>query len=520
MTGAAVLLAAALGAAVTPADLGHADALRDAFEAASARLENWDVPGARRAAEELLARFGRGPVTDELVGRVRFFEGDYAGAVERLAEDSPYRKLAEAALAEMKDTDEYTSAHFRLRVPKGPDQVLVPYALDTLERAYAAVGGDLGEHPPEKIRVEILRQVSALARLSPLTEAQLEESGTIAICKYDKLMVTSPDDLVAGYPWQDTLAHELTHYLILRRNGNSVPVWIHEGIAKFEESRWRGPPGVALSPTAASCLAERSRAGRFVPFGKIAPSMALLSAEDATAAFAEVFDAVKWLYETRGGTAAIDALLDKLRAGETDRQAVADVAGESFEAFEGDWKAFIRRQSVPPDVPPACRLDLHFKDPKPTVRREEADPEEFGGKIDDRAARTAAHLGELLRARGRPAAAAYEYAKAAAVVGARLPLFSNRYAEALMSIGQDDRAEALLKSSLHPFPESAETHLHLGQIFLSTRRWKEARDELLRSNAVNPFDPAVHQDLAQAYQQLGDADARAAELRALALLGR
>ncbi len=513
MPAAALVVALVAGAKASPG----ADALRTGFGETLEELEAWDVSAARKTAEALLLRYGHGSVTDELLGRVRFFEGDYAGAADILGGGpSDFARLAKNGVAEMRNTREVESAHFRLRVPDGEDQILVPYALDTLERAWQAIGDDLKEHPPEKIRVEILRDAGALSRMSPLTDGQIHESGTIALCKFAKLMVVSPDALVTGYPWQDTLAHELTHYLIVRRNGNTVPVWLHEGIAKFEESRWRGSPGQSLAPTAAACLAQRVRQRRLVTFARISPSMALLSGEDATVAFAEVFDAIRYLFDERGGVSALDGVLDRLRAGETDERAIAEVAGESFPRFQAAWKEYLRRQPLPAGIPPVCRGNLEFKD-RPKDEKPEGS-QEFGIPIDDPVVRNAAHLGALLQARGRVAAAAYEYARAESAIGARSPLLSNDYALALLHASRDADAESLLQASLRPFPEVAQTHLHLGEVYLAEQRWARARDELLRANAIDPFDPRVHAGLAQADLQLSDPAGRARELAALAQL--
>ncbi|MHB8420425.1 MAG: peptidase MA family metallohydrolase [Myxococcales bacterium] len=519
---AALLALALFGAPSGPAETGDDGLLRAAFTEAQDKLEQWDVPAARRIAEDMVARVGKNVITDELLGRVRFFEGDYAGAAELLADSSSeYGKLAKASLAEIKDYDHRESDHFALWFPKGRDGILVPYALDTLEKAYRAIGGDLHEQPPGRIRVEILRDAAALARLSPLTEKEIETSGTIALCKFNKLMVTSPEALLTGYAWQDTLAHELTHYLISRRSENTVPIWLHEGIAKFEETRWRGPPGRALSPAAAALLSRRLREGRLITFAQMHPSMALLpSQEDAALAFAEVFTAVKFLYEQKGGEAALNALLDKLRAGESDSRAVAEVAGEPFAAFQSDWKAYLRRQPAPKEALPLVAEKLRFKHPKQGKGDEAAPavPDALGDEIDDGPARRFAHLGELLRLRRRASASAIEFAKAEARVGARSPQLSNKYALALIEIGQSRKAGDLLRASLEPFPEIAETHLHLGEVLLAEQRWAEARGELLAANAIDPFDPEIHVGLMKADHALGDQAAYGIEARAVALL--
>ena len=41
--------------------------------------------------------------------------------------------------------------------------------------------------------------------MSTLTEKEIETTGTIALCKYGKLMIVTPRATVFGYPWMDTL---------------------------------------------------------------------------------------------------------------------------------------------------------------------------------------------------------------------------------------------------------------------------------------------------------------------------
>lgn len=58
--------------------------------------------------------------------------------------------------------------------------------------AQDAVGNDLGLRPTDPIRVELLGAPSDLAKLSPLTQSDIETTGTIALSKYNELMVVSP----------------------------------------------------------------------------------------------------------------------------------------------------------------------------------------------------------------------------------------------------------------------------------------------------------------------------------------
>lgn len=485
-------------------------------------LEGWDIDRAQALIGSLQASDGEGPVTEELRGRVRFFQGDYAGATALLqGSESNAAKLATASLAETSADDQRESAHFILRFPRGKDALLAPYALETLERARERIGGDLGFLPEGRIRVEILRDPAALSRLSPLTESEIETSGTIALCKYNKLMVVSPRALLTGYTWQDTLAHELTHYLITRKSENKTPIWLHEGIAKFEESRWRGAAGEALSPATAALLARRLQQGTLISFERMHPSIALLpSQEDAALAFAEVFTFIEFLTKERH--ASLEALLLGLRAGKSDTEAVALAAGEPFDRVTRAWKTYLRSRPMPKELLPLAPERLKFKEKGVEKRSatEELEADELSREIDDRSARRFAHLGSLLLARSRPVAALTELGKAESRVGARSPALSNLYAGVLLGAGREAEAERILRASLLPYPDIAQTHLHLAEVEIHAKQWDPARRELLAANAVDPFDPDIHAGLLKVAQATGDATAAALEQTSIALLAQ
>src|SRR5205807_9810296 len=193
------------------------------------------------------------------------------------------------------------SAHFVLRTRPGKDALLVPYALEGLEKAYTALSKDLGVSPPAKIRVEVYESAQALSRVSPLTVAEIKASGTIALCKYNRLMITSPRALLRGYAWLDTLSHEFTHYLVTKKGRNSVPIWLQEGLAKFLETRWRGAPGLAVDESSTVLLTRAAREKRLIPFAAMHPSIAKLPTQEMAAlASAEVRPGIR-LLSRRGG---------------------------------------------------------------------------------------------------------------------------------------------------------------------------------------------------------------------------
>ena len=509
-----LLLALALGAAAPAAARQPAPAppsgaerkdLKDALERVGDLLDAWDVVGARAALGELEKRL---PADAEPLlyyqGRVAFEEGRYPEAVDLLSraglEDKPgsYLRLAKDTHQLTKNHVRAESAHFVLLHPPGKDAVLVPYALETLEAIHAALGEDLGWRPPGgKIRVEVINNARELAKVSTLTLQQIQTTGTIAICKFNKLMVTSPKAVARGYDWQDTLAHEYIHLVVSQLSRNTVPIWLHEGTAKYLESRWRGEAGLALTPSTKALLGRRVKADTLIPFEKMHPSIAMLpTAEDAATAFAEVFYAVDFIHQQKG-VGALRQVFAALEKGKSDRQAVEAAMGVPFAQFERAWLAHVRKQEFPKELLPQEKVVLRedkgagTKEPAQKKKGREISFGDFA-EVTEVDARKFAHLGELMRERNRVRAASEELRKAHRLVGDKYESVSNKLALTLLELRKLDEAEKVLRGSLRVHPGSPATNVHLGRILLHRRDWPRAKAAYLEALASDPFDPEIH----------------------------
>jgi tetratricopeptide (TPR) repeat protein len=477
-------------------------------------LDEEDYLAARAELERLRATTPAGGESfDFFAGRVAFGEGRYAEAVEGLeaagVEDRPgsYLRLARDTLAITRNHARAESEHFVFLYPPGKDQVLVPYALETLEAQRAALLEDLGHAPAGKVRIEVVNDAAELARVSTLSQREIDQTGTIAICKFNKLMITSPKAVLRGYDWLDTLAHEYTHFVVTQAGHNSVPIWLQEALAKYLESRWHGPPGRALPPSSRALLAERVQKNQLIPFARMHPSMAKLpSWKDAATAFAEVFFAAEYLHKEYG-MKSLRAVVESMGQGSTDAQAVEKATGRPFVQFEKGWMAYLRSQPLTRGAPQvsADRPVLKGKHdkPEPETKGREISFGEFDD-VEDPGARRWAHLGELFRERGRFVAAAEEYGKAHALVGSTYESISNKYALALMAVRRLDDAEKVLRSSLDAHPGNAATQVHLGRIYLTLGQWKQARDSYRGALAQDPFVPEIHLALLKSAESLGD----------------
>lgn len=490
----------------------RADASSSPVAHALELLEKWDIEGAQTIARQLEQSAPDDPGTKFLLGRVAFENGDYGRAAELLrealgpaAEKNADYALAAAAEAETRNTVVEESAHFSVRYRPGKDAALVPYTLDTLEAAYAALVQDLDYVPAGKIRVEIYNSPKALARVSSLSEEAIKTTGIIALCKYNRLMVTSPRALWRGYDWQDTLTHEFVHFLVTKKSRNTVPIWLHEGIAKYLETRWRGAPGLALEKPAEALLQRAVKNDALIPFARMHPSIALLpSQEDAALAFAQVFTVIE-MVDQRAGIKGLRKIIDTLKAGGSDREAVGAALSMTFEQFEARWKQSLRAR---PAVKTSPRLEkLVFRDDRkqPESKEERTKAYERGelGTLPSSAAKHA-HLGELLRARSRLAAASVEYEKAIALAGPTHPPLARKYALTQLALGRSEKAEKALRASLAAEPDDQTNHLLLGRILVQTDRHAEAKDHLLIANRRDPFDEEIHANLLAVGRALSD----------------
>ena len=85
----------------------------------------------------------------------------------------------------------------------------------------------------------------------------------------------------------DTLSHEYVHYLLTKKSRNHLPLWMHEGIAKYLETQWR-EESQYLSPIMETVLSNALKNDYRIPLEAMMPSLAKLkTAEDVQLAYAE-----------------------------------------------------------------------------------------------------------------------------------------------------------------------------------------------------------------------------------------
>ncbi len=505
-----IALAVALVAPAARADV-NAD-----IQAAMEAMGSWNMLTARRAVARLERLAPDAPATWLVQGQLHFFDGRYAAATEHLTRAAVAMEgdgglaahLAEMARAVEEETRGYATrttsgGHFTIRWKPGVDEVMVPWMDEVLEATWESMTQLFGQTPEAPVRVEIYPRAATLAAVTPLTEDEIRQSGTIALCKYNRLMITSPRDLVYGYGWADTLAHEFIHLLITQRSRNTVPIWLHEGLAKYYEVLWRDGATPKLDAAAEVHLARAMAGDSLISFEEMSPSMAKLPTQEATTtAFAEVHTVIDFL-RSRHGDDVPRALTSLMAQGKTDREAVAELAKIPWSRFESAWRGSLKRRGL--------KTTRQYFDSRLLFKGHHTEADELS-QLKGETARRYVWLGDRLSLEERHLAASKEYRKGAAAVGQAVPLIQAKLGRALLALGRVDEAITELDKALVHHPDYMLVRLYLGDAWARQGEPARARGHLEAAVLINPFDPQLHDHLRKVYEALGE-DERAARAR-------
>jgi hypothetical protein len=240
------------------------------------------------------------------------------------------------------------------RLQDAEDVALLPYLKYVIKRSHEQHEKDLGLGLPTPIRVDLVRDHFSLSALSGLPLEAAETTGTVAIARFGRVIMLSPRAAEEGYPWEDTVAHELSHLVVSRATRDLAPLWLQEGVAKVQETRWRQrrPFDDKYRPDQIALVATRT--GQEVGLDQIGPSIAMLPSPQAAAiAFAEVASFIEFWSE-RVGRPALRLLLKDLKGlgPEAVDRALRSVSGYSLGEWDRLWRheleARFRGEQLPP----------------------------------------------------------------------------------------------------------------------------------------------------------------------------
>jgi tetratricopeptide (TPR) repeat protein len=475
----------------------------------TAKLERWEVEEAWTEAQKYLAREPKSPQVLELAAQIAFHRGDYPEALRLMRssletgeEDERKRAFAlfvEETIGVVGSYARIESPHFIIHLEEKQDGILKDYLIDTLEKTYETMARQYGFAPKEKVRVEVFPDTKAFYYASTLSARDIEVTGAVGLTQFNKLMLLSPRSLVYGYRWLDSISHEYMHYLIVKQTANKAPIWFHEGLSKYEETRWREGPSY-LSTAYQNLLARALVANRLIPFEKMEPSLVKLeNPEDVHLAYAQAASAIEFIIG-KAGHESLREIMNRMSAASTRSagEALRAVLNVGFTRFEQEWKEFLAAKGLKEAGGAGVR---RYKIKEGKANEETVDLEEIKSLV----ARNRAHLGDLLRERGRVAAATAEYRRALNENRESVPVI-NRLASALLHLDRPGEALEMLLRAKELAPDHPAVFTQLGRVYLKLGKFKEAREAFQEVIQVNPFNPEVHHDLSLVYEALGEKD--------------
>lgn len=433
-------------------------------------------------AEEMLKRLDpKPPESAYYYGKLYFYQGKYKEAYDEFMRLNNHDPLAGCAIKAYEITKDYISTeteHFRVYYPSNREEVFIEYLTEGLEDGFKRLSPIFGFVFKDKIRVEILRSPRELSSLTTLPIEAIKKTNTIAVTKFNKIMMLSPENQIEGYDYVTTAVHELVHLMISTVTNERTPVWIHESLAKYFES-YSNKRLPDLRPDMLALLKYRLKSKNLITFGQIHPSMALLpSQEDTSVAFAEVFLVSEFLLKRRGIN-FVRELMAMLRDGLDIDEIFREFGFVSLSGFE---KVFFRYLEERTEESAAVE-HLYYEKAQKGGRRSEY--------LGDVMAMKYVKIGDLLFLEGLHQAAFLEYEKASRS-GIVNPHIENRKAFTLLKIGRFEEASRILEKIVDIYPDYLPTFINLARSYIARREYSECIYALDRAVRINPFDREIY----------------------------
>jgi hypothetical protein len=358
-----------------------------------------------------------------------------------------------------------------IRFQDEDDAPIGPFMAEVAAIVRDRIAEDLKTDLPRPLRIELVRDIFTLSAMTGLQESAARTTGTVAVAKWGRITMLSPRALLHGYPWADTLAHEMTHLAVARATADRAPLWLQEAVAKREETRWREARTLDDYPPADQIAAVGLDRGLAIPIQKLGASIAMLpTAEHATVAFAEVASFLRFWIRNSHEQALGDLLL-RLHDADGPRavdDAMTGVSGHPLDGWNERWLAYLG--TVPHRLPD----DFSMGQPIPHQR-------DLARSLT---------LGDLLSRRSHHDAARAILAGAQSLAP-HDPVLRHRLAGSLFALGRDEEAKAFVRS-----PE--DVHAEHGPWFaLHGRKLRQEGDNERAGKAfeiglwLSPLDPEV-----------------------------
>ncbi len=162
------------------------------------------------------------------------------------------------------------------------------------------------------------------------------------------LGITVRVPLATGYKSEEyvkgVLAHEFTHTIINLKTQNRAPIWVHEGLAQYQQFRTEFGSEENLRSDYVSIYENDFKENNlFIPLDKIPAYMNSGDRKNISRAYIASWLAIRCMGDLYSES-SFDTLLTSLGKGNNIRQAVEDATGQSYNDFQEEMKQWIKNQ--------------------------------------------------------------------------------------------------------------------------------------------------------------------------------
>jgi len=407
-----------------------------------------------------------------------------------------------------KNYDLVSSDHFQFMIEKDEAPILSVYLKDLAERAYATFSKKYAYSPPPPIRIEVYRSHADFS----VRTVGLAGLGALGVSFGTTLAFDSPAAKDAGsFNWGSTVWHELAHTFTLGMTDNRIPRWLSEGLSVYEEhhglkSGW----GFNVTPDFLAAF----KSGKLVPVSRMNDGFMHPTYPQQVQFSYYQASLVCELIARDYGEAALLKMLQGYKEGLTTDQVFQRVLNTDLKSFDKKFDDYLRARFAKPLVsitkePPLINRTMSVQQLEQAANNA---PNDFGVQL-------LAGMGLVARDQ----------------VDKAIPLLE-RARDIFPEYGGDDSPYAALAAAyekkgdkrkqadaLAQWTTRTETNFKalvtLSGLLEQLGDARGAADALDRAMFVNPFDPAMHQKLAELALAAGDKQIAVRERAAIVALG-
>ncbi|MCS7230688.1 MAG: tetratricopeptide repeat protein [Elusimicrobiota bacterium] len=383
----------------------------------------------------------------------------------------------------------YESQHFVVFL-KGRDEILKDIILENLEKIYVFYNEKFNYYPKEKIRVEVYDKKKEFCNASTLPEEVVKKAGVVGICKFNRIMILSPENLPYGYRWIDTLAHEYVHFLLNRITEYKYPLYLHEATAKYFDTLYRSTQPLCFSIGNLKELLDAKRNNRLIPFENLKGSLVYLdSQQEVELAFIELASFLEYIINNFGENKFIKFVHNYINY-KDEKLLYRDIFNKEYTELIKNWIESIEEKKELVEKYPGALMDikiLNLEDEKELLTLESSQYIE---------------LGDMLLRKKQYKAALYQYKKSQQQQPYN-PIVMTRISKVLMLLKDYKNAEEILKQCIMINPNFSTAYELIVELYYETSQYHKALEYYKELLQINPFNYKIRKIIAEIYSDLG-----------------